>query len=256
MEEEYRKHKRAVSVDGTAGVSTPRVPEELSKAADDDASLKALGRKTPTHIDTRLASTAGLKGLEVPETPIPTIKVSSESDREREHADLQKVGVYPNGVEVPPSPVPEEDEAGAEAGAGAAADLPRMQTPDLEKPQIAQTPTGPSHGASAEGTTTNGNAHAHVSSIDKGKGKLELEIESEEEEGEASKSAFNNKRLCERWLDNLFMVLYEVGIMWPRWTFRALNRVRIRTFECTLSGEQRSHTSRHSTCRTERQGRR
>ena len=34
----------------------------------------------------------------------------------------------------------------------------------------------------------------------------------EETDGELS---FSNKRLCERWLDNMFMCLYEVGLLYP-----------------------------------------
>ena len=30
-------------------------------------------------------------------------------------------------------------------------------------------------------------------------------------QGDQAISAFSNKRLCERWLDNLFLVLYEVS---------------------------------------------
>jgi hypothetical protein len=155
-------------------------------------------------IDTSIANDkkASDDELDVPETPIPTIKISTESDIDREHAALQKAGVYPNGIEVPPSPVPEEDESQvAEAG-----EPSRMKTPDLEKPQLAQTPTGGSHEAEGHGGELNGRGKG---SLEKGKGKLELESESDDE---APSATFSNKRLCERWLDNLFMVLYEVSL--------------------------------------------
>lgn len=42
--------------------------------------------------------------------------------------------------------------------------------------------------------------------------------EDEEVEGPVQDFSFSNKRLCERWLDNLFMVLYEVRrfLIWSR----------------------------------------
>ena len=52
------------------------------------------------------------------------------------------------------------------------------------------------------------------------------QVAGEGEQNEASPAlaqelfSFSNKKLCERWLDNLFMVLYEVGI------FLALSHLR------------------------------
>lgn len=37
--------------------------------------------------------------------------------------------------------------------------------------------------------------------------------------------SFSNKRLCERWLDNLFMVLYEVSIAHYPWNYRRPDRL-------------------------------
>lgn len=62
--------------------------------------------------------------------------------------------------------------------------------------------------------------------------------------------SFTNKRLCERWLDNLFMVLYEVRII-PQLAGRSLNPMYLpRTCGCGLSSEQKSHISKHSTLLT------
>ena len=59
--------------------------------------------------------------------------------------------------------------------------------------------------------------------------------EAEPKEGETATAAeafsFSNKRLCERWLDNLFMVLYEVccmliiSLVFPRCICRSLLRI-------------------------------
>ena len=38
----------------------------------------------------------------------------------------------------------------------------------------------------------------------------------EENADGSSRSLFQSKRLCERWLDNLFMVLYEVDPTWSK----------------------------------------
>ncbi len=206
MEEEYRKHKTQTSADGgSVGFNTPRAPDTpMGPPADDDASTRGIGRRTPM-IDTSANGSAKAKAdeLEVPQTPIPTIKISSESDHEREHAALAKAGIYPNGVEAPPSPVPEEDELSIEAAADAsAAEPPRMKTPDLEKPEVAQAPSSAAQDASEQPASAGANGHSS-----RPESKLELERNGDDEETSGS---FSNKRLCERWLDNLFMVLYEV----------------------------------------------
>ena len=41
--------------------------------------------------------------------------------------------------------------------------------------------------------------------------------DSEDDSGEAKQIDLNEKRLCERWLDNLFMILYEVCILRPQY---------------------------------------
>jgi hypothetical protein len=111
MEEEYRLHKNTTELD----------------AAADDASTTAI--RSPAQPNTQPSTQ--------PNTPsdIPTIRISSESDR-----------VRPNG----------------------------KHEPVLEKPELAQANESPSSPMPMAN-------------------------------GEEVVSAFSNKRLCERWLDNLFL---------------------------------------------------
>jgi hypothetical protein len=193
MEEEYRKHKAHGSIDGSQGEQTPRP----NNPTDDDASTKGMRSPRPTvHINTNLEKDSPFKAedqLEVPQTPIPTIKISSESDHEREHAALKKMGIHANGApENVPSPVQEEQED--EVRKSMANDMP--DTPTITKPEVAQ-PADEDRTAGEHGEPSN--AESELSKLP--------EAEPTTDTG----SSFNNKRLCERWLDNLFMSLYEVS---------------------------------------------
>ena len=57
--------------------------------------------------------------------------------------------------------------------------------------------------------------------------------------------SFSNKRLCERWLDNLFMVLYEVSVVYDH-RIAAVCRQSTRTSEFGRFFEQKSRTSKRS----------
>lgn len=92
---------------------------------------------------------------------IPTIKVSTESDGEREREAIAQF----------------EDSAEGQAGATGG------EVPGLEKPRQA-----------VQGEETD---------------EAQSSTNTDQVQNGGSTSAFNNKRLCERWLDNLFMVLYE-----------------------------------------------
>jgi len=186
MEEEYRKHKAHASVDGDM---TPRV-------ADDNASVKGMRSPRPMmHINTNLGSANDDDQLEVPQTPIPTIKISSESDHEREHAALKKMGISANGApDSVPSPVPEEREEDVQKSL--ASDIPAG--PEITKPEQIQ--------PAAEDRKASDSTGEAASAADVGP-----------TDQEDTGSSFNNKRLCERWLDNLFMSLYEVSwVPYPR----------------------------------------
>ncbi|GAA5918375.1 hypothetical protein JCM6882_002785, partial [Rhodosporidiobolus microsporus] len=94
---------------------------------------------------------------------IPTIKVSTESDGEREREELRRF---------------EESEAGRKAREEVAA-----------PPGAKQVPEDGAEEGKEEGVTAAAVANG--------------------QDEPANGGAFQNKRLCERWLDNLFMVLYE-----------------------------------------------
>lgn len=186
MEEEYRAHRAADgpadsplapngdSADGAApadGSEDQEGPGPLALATDDEASDKAPSVKEaeeaptaapqPPQIPTIAVNGQTEDGEQIDEasrsSPIPTIKVSTESDGEREREELKRF---------------EESEAGRKA-------REMVGKPDLAK-----------QASDEEGEqAVNGDA---------------------ESKADEATSAIQNKRLCERWLDNLFMVLYEV----------------------------------------------
>lgn len=134
------------------GSVVPGKKESNPHISDDNASTR--GMVSPTM---KASSTVDINGssLDV-SSAIPTIRISTESDRDR--------------TEVSPEDLPPYDEA-----------KPNGVSNTLEKPVQA---------AAGEGEQGNGEStplppHEPFS--------------------------FSNKRLCERWLDNLFMVLYEVS---------------------------------------------
>ncbi|KAM0789375.1 hypothetical protein ACM66B_000205 [Microbotryomycetes sp. NB124-2] len=170
MEEEYRQQKAtegsdspALGSNGTNGatgddedVKEGFGPLELAEdegGADEDASTKGVRLGTPSGAESSRDEQQGDGPATPPSPSIPTIKVSTESDGERER---EAIAAFEN------SP---EGQASATGG----------ELPGLEKPKDTQPPTNETGGG---GAATPG-------------------------------SKFSSKRLCERWLDNLFMVLYE-----------------------------------------------
>ncbi|EPQ53723.1 chaps-domain-containing protein [Gloeophyllum trabeum ATCC 11539] len=141
MEEEYRMQKAQAE---HAHVNGGDAPEGSNRGADDDASTRGVVSQSQ-------------KGS-VAAPAIPTIRISTESDRAREE---------------------EESEEGKEEDV--ASDV-------LEKPMQAAGDDQEGGGAQSGAT-------------------------------QQSDFSFSNKRLCERWLDNLFMVLYEDLRVWT--IFRA-----------------------------------
>lgn len=132
--------------------------------ADDDASTK--GVVSPSSDDGKKSATES--DLNINE--IPTIKISTESDREREHAQMREDGLTLNGDAKEDEEEHEESREIKE---------PEAATQGLERPELA---------ASGD------NSEGHEDSPNPAQDGF----------------SFSNKRLCERWLDNLFMVLYEV----------------------------------------------
>ncbi|GAA5967163.1 hypothetical protein JCM8115_000946 [Rhodotorula mucilaginosa] len=188
MEEEYRAHRAAdgpsesplVPNGGTesaSGTDETEGPGPLALATDDEASEKAPSVKEaeeeeenqseavpsiPTiAVNGQTEDGQQIDGDDSSAAEIPTIKVSTESDGEREREELKRF---------------EESEAG------------RKAREVVGKPNQARQ-------ASEEDGEAGSNAAADVVATSEGKS--------------SSSPTIQNKRLCERWLDNLFMVLYE-----------------------------------------------
>lgn len=221
MEEEYRMQKAAdpapdspAGLSRTNGVNGAGDDEEEKEGfgplaieedeADDDASTKALHSETPANA----AAPVSTDNLPTPPSPaIPTIKVSTESDGERERDAI----------------------AAFEDSAEGKASVSGGEVPGVEKPQTV-------HGDPEEtpATTTTGAPETSASGVN-------------------APGSFSNKRLCERWLDNLFMVLYEVRSLLPCPLSSADHYPPLdRTFVSTPSGELRSPISRRNTSPTAR----
>jgi Chs5-Arf1p-binding protein BUD7/BCH1 len=178
MEEEYRMQKAQgdilqtvieTSNSGPAlvihedGHAVPRTSESSTSAGttlnphddDDDASTRAM--VSPSSASDSLHRNVNGNGSLDAVPSIPTIRVSTESDIEKEEA-AQDTPV--NGQPIPNDSLDHDTlERPVQAAAGDGAD------------QEAEIPVSASQDA----------------------------------------FSFSNKRLCERWLDNLFMVLYEAG---------------------------------------------
>lgn len=185
MEEEYRMHRAhdpqpesPLNPNGpaAAGGDDDDVKEgfgPLAIATDDEGSEKAPSIKdgdegaVPTiavNGEEAKGEGDGAGGDDGDESPaIPTIKVSTESDGEREREELRRF---------------EESEAGRKAR-------------ELEKPVMARKSVDEKRDDDAANGVEDTPLQQHEA---------------------AAGAGIQNKRLCERWLDNLFMVLYEVGL--------------------------------------------
>ncbi|KAM0748531.1 chaps family protein [Meredithblackwellia eburnea MCA 4105] len=173
MEEEYRAQKAAAEVppvngdedgeekEGFGPLAVDEDEDGEGDKADDDASTKAVVEDDRSPVITvspsfpngnGTTSAGGGADQGGPGSPIPTIKVSTESDGDREREGLKE---YEKSKGLPGPGVPVVAEG-------------------IEKPQTA-----------------------------------EVQEEEGAQPAAGAPGSFNNKRLCERWLDNLFMVLYE-----------------------------------------------
>lgn len=179
MEEEYRMQKAQVDTQGRADDASDTVIHEdgsvrKKAGADDNASTRAVVSPQPA-----AAAAAKTNGETLDAGGIPTIRISTDSDHEREQAERRAQMHSPADSD-------SEDDGGSTAdGAGAESDVGEEAGQALERPVQAA--------AGAE----SGDAEPHTPRAGGGG-------------SGAEQLSFSNKRLCERWLDNLFMVLYEV----------------------------------------------
>ena len=201
MEEEYRMQKaqndphqhgrqdsasakNVIHEDGSVLPSKQRPTSQTTTlvpsangGADDDASVRAV-KESPTHTSRQNSLTVA---------DIPTIRISTESDGEREReAAVEEASKDPEQQGESEEEKSEEEGTNEDDGEGEASTKVNGTTSvvhdTLEKPvQAAADNSSGSEDAPPTPAAT------------------------------ADSFSFSNKRLCERWLDNLFMVLYEVS---------------------------------------------
>ncbi|KAN0059672.1 bud site selection protein [Thecaphora frezii] len=128
---------------------------------------------------------------------IPTIKISTESDHEREKQELEE---YMRTLQDGPKGETEAEKRAAEEARKSV----QMDPPPLEKP--AQASAGHEKTDSTSATIIPGEANGKGESINGDRHASAAETSAADP---VAGFNFMNKRLCERWLDNLFMVLYE-----------------------------------------------
>ncbi|KAG7097852.1 hypothetical protein E1B28_005167 [Marasmius oreades] len=187
MEEEYRMQKAQGDV-AKAGVihedgmiRAPMAPDGL----DDNASTRGMVSSPGSPANTKSNSIGDGKGLTA-DPPIPVIRISTESDREREEA------------------VEAEENGGLNGDAkGKAKGFKFDVGEDGNSDQtVLERPAQAAAGEEEDVINEPGEYVSHKQS-----------------QSSPEAFSFSNKRLCERWLDNLFMVLYEDLRVWT--IFRA-----------------------------------
>lgn len=213
MEEEYRIQKQ-MQEEGVPShlAADSQAKGESAAGADDDASVRAVREGA-----TPVGRANGLNGNpdqpprspELPASPIPEIRIS-EHGGEATPPPYDESSAKPAAAEK--SQVEQqEDSAGEREGSQAPKSDLAGPAPGVEKPATMHHSTivdASDQAAAKEGA----NGGMGLPSQEEGPvSDAETQQHASPNEGTPS---FTNKRLCERWLDNLFMVLYEVG----RWT--------------------------------------
>lgn len=242
MEEEYRMQKQ--TQDGGSPVQEGGGEMEATQearstgeeggaaGADDDASVRAVrqvaGAQSEGPNDSHARASTGaangvlsptdeqsvLRSPEPPASPIPEIRISrhSEENPSAQFSQLLSADTNGQGDGAAEADSGDATEAGVEA---AKSDL-AGPAPGVEKP--ASTHLSEAHDAkddevakeAAAGDESVGRIHSdeqdgsHTQTVQDG-------TENEQQTPTGAHASFVNKRLCERWLDNLFMVLYEVS---------------------------------------------
>ena len=239
MEEEYRVQKQMQDESSDApddeGVNArhPGKRDQEHSQADDDASTRAVhasgtpgtapgasrsasprlnGRDTRTHTGgTTPASSDGRNSFtasEPPSSPIPEIRISQHSGESDPAID----GVVPGTPGTPSEADSAQEETyGGQANpkksvmAGPAPGVEKPPTPHLSDSHIAST----DEAAKGIKSSLSGDADT-LATLPETKKEAIARADSK------TAGEFSSKRLCERWLDNLFMVLYEVRMRIPR----------------------------------------
>ncbi|KZV76577.1 chaps-domain-containing protein [Peniophora sp. CONT] len=152
----------------------------------------------------------------LPSTPAPNGNADNASTRGMHSARSSA------GLTDAPSPVGENGDAGGEhvEGGSAAPDgLPtiRISTESAREEKATLARAEAERVRAAEQSVAQPPPTYEEASKDEGEGEADGDVKEEKKEKEPF--SFSNKRLCERWLDNLFMVLYEDLRVWT--IFRA-----------------------------------
>jgi len=206
MEEEYRMQKAQGDIQQALGsAKTPQTGREsdLGKAVFlEDGTVVPSGSEYDDNASTRgvIAPTPKMRPTDVNgSATIPTIRISSESARGTDTESGITKAESPNERKKDKgkgkaTAEDEEEESGSESGSGSEDD-----DDDADESE------------EANGKTKRNGVDVH--GLEK---PVQAAGEGEQNLNEASPApsqepfSFSNKRLCERWLDNLFMVLYEV----------------------------------------------
>jgi len=198
MEEEYRMQKAqgdmqqalgsaASPNSATSDVGSAVIYEDGSvrPSIDDKASTRALVSPPSPKLTGKDNEDVNGNELE-PHAAIPTIRISTESLRAKD-GESEVTKVNEDTESIPPK----------DKGKGKATEEDEETVEEEDSVQHA----------------TNGNGNVNGTNLNK---PVQAAGEGEQNINEASPTpahepfSFSNKRLCERWLDNLFMVLYEV----------------------------------------------
>lgn len=187
-----RDDEEAVPAPGAAAAESDAAKPEASSTDSATKEMSKLGLGSPSNSSSH---------------SIPTIKISTDSDHERERAELASftADAKSNGDK---SVVAEEIGAEDTPQVNGSAPLVEVTPPPLEKPAQA---SAVSHGRTDSLTAANAVAADAADAGATASQHHQQPADSSQPDSSSSSApfSFTNKRLCERWLDNLFMVLYE-----------------------------------------------
>lgn len=211
MEEEYRMQKQLQEGGALPGSEEPGSDDIDETGADDNASTRALRasvkqdnhpaspgatalskKRTPTNGSISPAEDSqkqSLRSPEPPASPIPEIRISEHSDEDEETSQEKKeahqAAVLDDGVH-------QSTMDGPAPGVDKPATTHQKQAQDGQEDNVAKEVGSQeaAHDELAGDQTSSQDNHKQPS----------------------SRPSLVDKRLCERWLDNLFMVLYEVRL--------------------------------------------
>jgi Chs5-Arf1p-binding protein BUD7/BCH1 len=209
MEEEYRMQKtqgdiqRVLSATSTNGSSLGNavIHEDgtvVRPSIDDQASTRGIKAPSPTIPTVSIADANG--NDDQPVSAVPTIRISTESSRgndSKEEENLQKKLANDDSEEK------EEPESNT---------VDRKIEKGKSKEVYADDGQTDSDMPSANGVVQQNGIQSHgLEKPVQAAGEGDQNVNKTSPAPAQEPFSFSNKRLCERWLDNLFMVLYEVG---------------------------------------------